>query len=130
MSEVIAFDTHRFVKNLTASGFTEAQAEALAREQVHMFNSSLATKADIRGTKADVLATKADIRRAKADLEAKIETVKAGLEVKIETVRAGLEVKIETARVDLSRWMLAGWVTQTGLIATIFWYFFSGLPGG
>ncbi len=126
MSEVIAFDTHRFVKNLTAGGFTEAQAEALAREQVHLFNSSLATKADIRGTKADILATKADIRRAKADLEAKIETVKAGLEVKIETVRAS----IETARVDLSRWMLAGWVAQTGLIATIFWYFFSGLPGG
>ena len=130
MSEAIAFDTHRFVKNLTASGFTEAQAEALAGEQVHLFNSSLATKADIRGTKAD-------IRRAKADLEAKIETVKAGLEVKIEAVRADLEVKIETvrasietARVDLSRWMLAGWVTQTGLIATIFWYFFSGLPGG
>ena len=119
MSEAIAFDTHRFVKNLTAGGFTEAQAEALAREQVHLFNSSLATKADIRGTKADIRGTKADIRRAKADLEAKIETV-----------RAGLEVKIETARVDLSRWMLAGWVTQTGLIATIFWYFFSGLPGG
>ena len=30
MSKAIAFDTHRFVKNLTASGFTEAQAEALA----------------------------------------------------------------------------------------------------
>ena len=27
MSEAIAFDTHRFVKNLTASGFTEAQAD-------------------------------------------------------------------------------------------------------
>ena len=28
MAEVIAFDTHRFVKNLTARGFTEPQAEA------------------------------------------------------------------------------------------------------
>ena len=32
MSEAITSDTHRFVKNLTASGFTEAQAEALADE--------------------------------------------------------------------------------------------------
>ena len=34
MSEAITFDAHRFVKNLTASGFTEAQAEALADECV------------------------------------------------------------------------------------------------
>lgn len=30
MPAAIVFDTHRFVKNLTASGFTDAQAEALA----------------------------------------------------------------------------------------------------
>jgi len=65
MSEAIAFDTHRFVKNLTASGFTEKQAEALANEQVQLLNSNLATKADIL-----------DI---KAELEVKIETVKSDL---------------------------------------------------
>ena len=27
MNEAIAFDTHRFVKHLTETGFTEAQAE-------------------------------------------------------------------------------------------------------
>ncbi len=32
MSEAIAFDTHQFVKHLTANGFTEQQAEALANE--------------------------------------------------------------------------------------------------
>ena len=61
MSEAIAFDTHRFVKNLTASGFTEAQAEALVREHVHLLNSNLATKADIQGVKADIQGVKADI---------------------------------------------------------------------
>lgn len=34
MSEANAFDTHRFVKNLTASDFTEVQAEALAAERM------------------------------------------------------------------------------------------------
>ena len=65
MVGAIAFDTHRFVKNLTASGFTEAQAEALADEHVHLLNSNLATKTD--------LAT------VKSDLEVKIEQVKADI---------------------------------------------------
>ena len=55
MNEAIAFDTHRFVKNLTASGFTEKQAEALANEQVHLLNANLATKADLLAVKADLL---------------------------------------------------------------------------
>ena len=119
MSEAIAFDTHRFVKNLTASGFTEAQAEALAEEQVHLLNSNLATKSDIQGTNAD-------LERVKSELEVKIEQVRAG----VETAKADLQRDIEKARADLSRWMLTGWVTQTGLIATLVWYLFSGLPGG
>ena len=58
MSEAIAFDTHRFVKNLTANGFTEKQAEALANEQVQLLNSNLATKTDILAIKSDILAIK------------------------------------------------------------------------
>ena len=123
MTEAIAFDTHRFVKNLTASGFTEAQAEALADEQVHLLNSNLATKADIRGTRVD-------IERVGSALEVKIEQVKAALEVKIEQAKVELEVKMEQARADLSRWMLTGWIAQTGLIATLVWYLISSLPGG
>ena len=141
MTEAIAFDTHRFVKNLTASGFTEAQAEALAEEQAHLLNSNLATKADIRGTRVDLervgSALEVKIEQVKSDLEVKIEQVKSELEVKIEQVRAGVETTgaelqrdIENARVDLSRWMLTGWIAQTGLIATLFLYLFSVLPGG
>ena len=74
ISEAIAFDTHRFVKNLTASGFTETQAEALADE--------------------------------------------------------GVRSEVQKARVGLARWMLTGWVAQSGLLATLFWYFSSGPPGG
>ena len=126
MSEAIAFDTHRFVKNLTASGFTEAQAEALADEQVNLLNSNLATKSDILAVKSDILAVKSDILAVKSD----VREVKLELELKIEQVRSDLEVKIEKARVGLSRWMLTGWVAQTGLLATLFWYFSSGPPGG
>ena len=101
MSEAITFDTHRFVKNLTASGFTEAQAEALADEQANLLNSNLATKTDI-------LTVKSDIREVKAELE----------------------LKIEKARVGLSGWMLTGWVAQTGVLVTLYLYLFSSLPRG
>ena len=94
MSEAIAFDTHRFVKNLTESGFTEQQAEALAKEQVQLLNSNLATKVDLQA-------------------------VKAGLEAKIETVKAGLEAKIEASKVDLLKWMVTAMVTQGTLIVAL-----------
>ncbi len=55
MSEAIAFDTHRFVKRLTESGFTETQAEALADEQVSLLNSNLATKQNLHEVKSELL---------------------------------------------------------------------------
>ena len=61
MTEAIAFDTHRFVKRLTESGFTERQAETLAEEHVALLNANLATKADLAAVKADLAAVKADL---------------------------------------------------------------------
>ena len=61
MAEAIAFDTHRFVKRLTESGFTERQAETLAEEHVALLNANLATKADIAEVKAQIEAVKADL---------------------------------------------------------------------
>ena len=40
MAEAIAFDTHRFVKRLTESGFTEKQAGTLAEEHVVLLNAN------------------------------------------------------------------------------------------
>ena len=73
----VAFDTHRFVKHLTESGFTEQQAEALAEEQTDLLNGNLATKTDIALVKADIALVKADIALVKADIvQAKYETIK------------------------------------------------------
>ena len=94
MSEAIAFDTHKFVKNLTESGFTEQQAEALAKEQVQLLNSNLATKVDIQ-------------------------TVKAELEAKIEVVKADLEAKIEASKVDLLKWIVMAMIAQATLIVAL-----------
>ena len=126
MSEAIAFDTHRFVKNLTASGFTEAQAEALADEQAHLLDSNLATKSDILAIKSDIRELRSEIRGAKSELELSIEQVRSDLEVKIEQVKGDLEVKIEQirsevqkAKADLLKWMVGALTAHAALMAGV-----------
>ena len=94
MNEAIVFDTHRFVRNLTASGFTERQAEALADEQVQLLDTNLATKADL-------------------------EAVRADLDVRITNVQAGLEVKIANVQSNLLKWVFAALIAQGGVIVTL-----------
>jgi len=88
MTEAIAFDSHRFVKNLTAGGFTEQQAEVLADEQVQLLNANLATKADLHAVNAD-----------------------------LQAVEAGLKADLHAVKADLLKWMMAAMTAQTGLIA-------------
>ena len=130
MSEAIAFDTYKFVKRLTAHGFTEEQAEVLAAEQVNLLNSNLATKADIEAlrlaTKADIealrQATKADI----AGVQQEIETLRLATKADIEALRqatkvdiAGIRREIETLKVDLLKWLFGALIAQGGLIVAL-----------
>src|SRR5262249_41941495 len=65
---ITALDTHQTVKDLTAAGFSDAQAEALAhvlREVQQIDLSELATKADVAGSIADV-------RREMAEMKAEL----------------------------------------------------------
>lgn len=48
----ISFDTHEFVKKLMSAGFTEEQAEVLAKEQKQLIEDQLATKKDIQELEA------------------------------------------------------------------------------
>ena len=126
MDEAIAFDTHRFVKNLTASGFTEAQAEALADEQAHLLNSNLATRTGLAAVKSDL---EVRMEQVRADLEVRMEQLRTDLEAKIEQVRAevqtvksDLEVKIEQVRADILKWMITAMTAQTALLVTLIRY--------
>ena len=44
----LAFDTHKFVKELTAAGMTTAQAEVLANSYATLLTDRIATKDDLR----------------------------------------------------------------------------------
>ncbi len=101
MTEAIAFDTHRFVKRLTESGFTEKQAETLAEEHVALLNANLATKADI------------------AAIKAAIDALRQHTTASIEGLRQETRASIETVKVDLLKWLFGALIAQGGLIVTL-----------
>jgi hypothetical protein len=94
---ITALDTHQTVKDLTAAGFTDSQAEALAyalRQAQQIDLSELATKSDLvelRGAaKSDFVelrgATRAEfaeLRREMAEMKAELIKWMAGMAVAI-----------------------------------------------
>ena len=137
MAEAIAFDTHRFVKRLTESGFTEKQAETLAEEHVALLNANLATKADVakvvagieairQETKAGIDAlrqeTKADIARVEAGMEALRQETKADIarvEAGMETLRQETNAAVEAVKAELVKWLFGALIAQGGLIVAL-----------
>ena len=71
---VVLFDTHAFIKRLTAAGMPEAQAEVLADEHARLIDERLATKSDLQP-----LATTTSVREAELRLEAKMEAVRSDI---------------------------------------------------
>ena len=108
MTAAIAFDTHRFVKRLTESGFTEKQAETLAEEHVALLNANLATKADIAAVTADI-----------AKVGAGIEALRQETTASIEALRQETRASIEAVKADLLKWLFGAPIAQGGLIVTL-----------
>lgn len=104
MSEAIAFDTHRFVKRLTENGFTEAQAEVLADEQITLLNDNLATRQHI----VDVQKEITDIRKETVDIRKDIEVL-----------RQETRADIERLKSDLLKWMFGALIAQGGLVVAL-----------
>ena len=141
MAEAIAFDTHRFVKRLTESGFTEKQAETLAEEHVALLNANLATKADIAAITADIAAIKADIdalrqetradidalrQETRADIDALRQETRANIDAlrqetkaNIESMRHETSAAIEAVKAELVKWLFGALIAQGGLIVAL-----------
>ena len=107
MTEAIAFDTHRFVKRLTESGFTEKQAETLAEEQVALLNANLATKTDIAEIRADIARVEAGVetlrQETKADIDALRQETKTGIETLRQETKADIEALRQETKADIAR---------------------------
>ena len=72
----LAFDTHKYVKRLTAVGMPEKQAEVIAYEQRSLIEDQLATKHDIAEVKRDIAEVKRDIEELRAEVKRDIAEVK------------------------------------------------------
>ena len=126
MSEAIAFDTHRFVKRLTESGFTEKQAETLAEEHVDLLNANLATKADVEVARADIARVEAGIETLRQETRAGIESLRQETKAEIARIEAGVEAlrqetkaAVEAVKVDLLKWLFGALIAQGGLIVAL-----------
>ncbi len=105
---ITALDTHQTVKDLTAAGFTDAQAEALTQtlRQVQQIDlSDLATKADLAAVRAE-MATKADLA----------------------VLRAELETKMAEHKAEIIRWVFGISIAQAATILAILKLFPAGHP--
>ena len=70
----ITFDTHLFVKKLTAVGFTEEQAEVFATEQARLIEDQLATKQDLLELETNL---RREIKQSELQLQARMSDNKA-----------------------------------------------------
>jgi len=71
----LAFDTHAFVKDLTASGMPTEQAEVLARTYATLLTDRLATKDDIALLRRDLAAQDEKFTGIIAAMDEKFEAV-------------------------------------------------------
>ena len=54
-SDILSFDTHRFVKRMIGAGMHESIAESLAEEQISFLNINVEIKSDIAENKMELI---------------------------------------------------------------------------
>jgi gas vesicle protein len=84
----MTFDTLAVATELKTSGFTQEQAEALARAWSHVASSDLSTKADLIEAKSEL---KQEIAGVKSELRQEIAGVKSELKQEIAEVRSDVK---------------------------------------
>ena len=98
-STTILFDTLEFSKELRNCGFTEEQAEGLAKAQKNALDQMVDAKD---------LATKKDMMQLEHNLKKDMLQLEHNLKKNI------LEVKH-----DMLRWVVMGFITQTGILIAL-----------
>ena len=97
----LAFDTYKFVKDLTKSGMPDKQAEVLADHYARLLDDRLATKDDL------------------AALDAKIATSEQNLRAEITTLEDRMMASIATLRKDMMITILSAQLVSITVICTI-----------
>ena len=103
--EAIAFDTHKYVKRLTAAGMPEPQAEAIADEQRALIEGQLATKRDLKemdnalrhdleGLRRDMKEMETGLRRDLEGLRRDMKEMETGLRHDMKEMEQKLTIRL------------------------------------
>lgn len=101
----LAFDTHSFVKKLTAAGFSEQQAEVLAQQQAELIGETLATKQDLKELET---ASRRDLKEVEAALRRDLNELEIAVQRDLAQLRA-----------DLVKWMAGLLIAQGAVIVAL-----------
>ena len=122
-SPAIQFDTHKFIKHLTAHGFSEEQAEALAEEQVNLLNDNLATKEDIAKIESNLRLEMANIesnlKLEMSNIESNLKLEMSNLKLDMSNIESKLTLAIDATRAELLKWMIGLFIAQITMFASI-----------
>lgn len=108
---VFLFDTHAFVKRLTAAGMPEAQAEVLADQQAKLIDERLATKADIAG-----LATGRGLDDLRSDTKKGLDDLRNETKKGLDDLRSDTKIMLAETKADLLKWVIGTIGFQTLVI--------------
>jgi len=91
----LAFDTHKFVKDLTRNGMPDKQAEVLADHYASLLTDRLATKEDLFGLRKEL---KGDIGALDQRITHEISGLRKELKGDIEALRKDMMITILSAQ--------------------------------
>ena len=112
----LAFDTHKFVKDLTKAGMSDSQAEVLANHYAGLLSDRLATKEDLGLLHKDIAVLRKDMETLRKDME----TLRKDMSGAIEVLRAEVKTDLKHLEERLnSRVMITVLSAQLITIVTI-----------
>ncbi len=112
----LAFDTHLFVKRMTAAGMPEAQAEVLADEQTNLIENNLATKRNLKDLE---VALKRDLKDLEVALKRDLKDLEVALKRDLKELEARLVGQIRESEMRLIKWLIPLLLGQAALVAAL-----------
>ena len=90
----LAFDTHKFVKDLTKAGMSDSQAEVLANHYAGLLNDRLATKDDLGLLHKDIAVLRKDMEALRKDMSGAIEVLRAEVKTDLKHLEERLNSRV------------------------------------
>ena len=115
----LAFDTHKFIKDLSGAGMNVEQAEVLAYHYTTLLTDRIATKEDISLLRKDM---GKDMEHLRLHIEGKMVSLEERLEGKMVSLEERLEGKMLAMGKDLWIKVLVSQVGIGGLIIAVLGY--------